>query len=87
MIKGYAFGFLLILLVMALGFYVAYSGFMSSRDALQEQRASEPTEVADEVRTPLAPTRMPSANPTGEDSAIPTPIVGITLTLTKKGRF
>ena len=82
MVKGYAFGFLLILLVMALGFYVAYSGFMSSRDALQEQQASEPTKVADAARTPRAPTRMPSATPTGEDSAIPTPILGITLTLT-----
>jgi hypothetical protein len=80
--KGYAFGFLLILLVMALGFYVAYSGFMSSRDALKEQQAAAPTEVSDEAQAPRVPTRLPSATATGSTSAIPTPIVGITLTLT-----
>lgn len=40
--KGYAFGFLVVLLVLILGLYVAYTGFVSSRETL----GSQPTSTA-----------------------------------------
>jgi hypothetical protein len=38
--KGYAFGFLIVLLVIVLGFYVAYTGFVASRETLRAQPAA-----------------------------------------------
>ena len=35
--KGYAFGFLIVLLVLILGCYVAYTGFVSARETLRAQ--------------------------------------------------
>jgi hypothetical protein len=55
--KGYAFGFLLILLVLILGFYVAYTGFVSSREALRSQQPSESdAEVAQATSILFTPT-------------------------------
>ena len=57
--KGYAFGFLLVLLVFALGMYVAYTGFTSSRAAVRAQPTLPPkTKVAQ-----IAPTSV-NAPPT-----------------------
>lgn len=41
--KGYAFGFLIVLLVLVLGFYVAYTGFVASRETLRAQPTSVPS--------------------------------------------
>ncbi len=77
--KGYAFGFLIVLLVLVLGFYVAFTGFMASRDALNAQPTSiSPTEVAEVTQMPTTP--APTATPTL--IVIPTPVPGITATLT-----
>jgi hypothetical protein len=77
--KGYAFGFLIILLVLVLGFYVAFTGFMSSRDALRAQPTlSSPTNVVQATRVP---TNLP-ASATATLISIPTPVSGITATLT-----
>ena len=71
---GYAFGFLLVLAIVALGFYVAFTGFQSTRAAL----LAEPTRVP---RT-STPTPRPTTAATSTYTPIPTPIPGITLTLT-----
>jgi hypothetical protein len=77
--KGYAFGFLVIILVLILGMYVAYTGFMSSRAALRAQPTSTPASgVAEATRPPTEP--LPTATPTL--ITIPTPIPGVTATLT-----
>jgi hypothetical protein len=77
--KGYAFGFLIVVLVVVLGFYVAFTGFMASRDALRTQPASSPaTEVAQVPRSPTG--AAPTA--TATILTIPTPTPGITATLT-----
>jgi hypothetical protein len=71
---GYAFGFLLVLAVVALGFYVAFTSFQSTRAAL----LAEPTRVPRSA----TPTQRPTTAPTSTYTPIPTPIPGITLTLT-----
>jgi hypothetical protein len=77
--KGYAFGFLIVLLVIILGLYVAFTGFMSSRDAIRAQSVSSSDTGA--VERTSAPTRL---GPTSTNTAIviPTPLPGITATLT-----
>lgn len=77
--KGYAFGFLIILLVIILGLYVAFTGFMSSRDAIRAQSAS--SSASGSVETSSAPTRI-LPTPTNTAFVIPTPLPGITATLT-----
>jgi hypothetical protein len=78
--KGYAFGFLIVLLVVVLGLYVALTGFMSSREALRTESASLPTSSGLEQAT-NTPTR-PAPTPTATILVIPTPVPGITATLT-----
>lgn len=56
--KGYAFGFLLILLVLILGFYVAYTGFVSGREALRAQQPPE-GDTQDAGATGVPSTRPP----------------------------
>jgi hypothetical protein len=83
--KGYAFGFLIVLLVLILGCYVAYTGFASNLDALRAEptRPSSSTEVAAEITfAPATPVLTATAVIT---SAIPTPIAAITVTLTAVG--
>jgi len=83
--KGYAFGFLIVLLVLILGCYVAYTGFASNLDALRAEptRPSSSTEVAAEVTfAPATPVLTATSVVT---SAVPTPISGITVTLTAVG--
>jgi hypothetical protein len=77
--KGYAFGFLIVLLVLILGLYVAFTGFMSSREALRAQPVAQPATEAGE--TDVAP---PSPSPTPRPTilTIPTPVPGETVTLT-----
>lgn len=77
--KGYAFGFLIVLLVIILGLYVAFTGFMSSRDALRAQSASSSSTAVVQV-TSTAAQPAPSSTPTL--ITIPTPVPGITATLT-----
>ena len=71
---GYAFGFLLVLAVVALGFYVAFTGFQSTRAAL----LAEPTRVPRSA----TPSPRPTTAATSTYTPIPTPVPGITLTLT-----
>ena len=74
--KGYAIGFLIVLLVVVLGLYVAFTGFMSSREALRAQPTSPPsTSVVQVIRSP-APT------PTASLLVLPTPLAADTLTPT-----
>lgn len=77
--KGYAFGFLIVLLVVILGLYVAFTGFMSSRDALRAQSVSQASTQV--VQATYTPTR-PAPTPTATIVTIPTPVPGITATLT-----
>ena len=77
--KGYALGFLIVLLVVVLGLYVAISGFMSSREAQRAQSAAAAsTEAAQPSRTATRPL------PTLTDTAIviPSPVPGLTATMT-----
>ncbi len=74
--KGYAFGFLLILLIVILGFYVAYTGFVSSREALRAQFTATP------ATSVVQATRPPTATATATVVVVPTPMPGITATLT-----
>ena len=71
---GYALGFLLVLAVVALGFYVAYTSFQSSRAALLFQ----PTRVP---RT-STPTRPPTTAPTSTPTLSPTTTLTTTLPIT-----
>jgi hypothetical protein len=76
--KGYALGFLLVLLVIVLGFYVAYTGFLSTRETLRAQ----PTAV-EVVRATPRPTSTPVLSPTATlTTGLPTVVPGITATLT-----
>jgi cytoskeletal protein RodZ len=83
--KGYAFGFLLVVLIVVLGLYVAFTGFMASREAQQAQ--AEPEQATSEAQAGAAPalTAAPT-NPPAEASAtvltLPTPVPGLTATLT-----
>jgi hypothetical protein len=75
MSKGHAIGFLLVLLVIILGLYVAFTGFMSSRQALREQPTLPPeTAISQSTRRPT-PTVTPAL-------ILPTPIPSETLTPT-----
>jgi hypothetical protein len=77
--KGYAVGFLIVLLVLVLGFYVAFTGFTSSRQALRAQPGS--ASVTEAVRATRSPT-SPAPTATATFIAIPTPLSGITATMT-----
>jgi hypothetical protein len=77
--KGYAFGFLIVLLVVVLGVYVALTGFMSSREAIQAQPTSaSSTGAVQATNPPTSP--LPTA--TATLIVIPTPVPGLTATLT-----
>jgi hypothetical protein len=74
--KGYAIGFLIVLLVVVLGLYVAFTGFMSSREALRARPTSPPsTNVVQVIRSP-APTA------TATLLVIPVPVPAETMTPT-----
>jgi hypothetical protein len=76
--RGYAFGFLIVLLVLILGLYVAYTGFISSREALLAQPtspASARIEQATRPATSASPTLTPAL------AAILTPTRGLTITV------
>jgi hypothetical protein len=77
--RGYAFGFLLILLVVVLGLYVAFTGFMSSREAT---RAQAPEETAGPVAQASDTAAASAASATATIFLLPTPVPGITATLT-----
>ncbi len=70
--KGYAFGFLLILLVLMLGFYVAYTGFVSGREALRAQRP--PESDAQEAGATSGPSTAPPLEIIPTQSLTPTRI-------------
>ena len=77
--RGYSVGFLIVLLVVVLGLYVAITGFMSSRAAQRAQSAAAAsTQAALPSRTP---TRVV---PTATETAvvIPSPVTGLTVTMT-----
>ncbi len=79
--KGYAFGFFLVLLVLVLGSYVAYTGFVSSRDAIRALPTQPPsTEVSEAARPTVtpSPTLIPTVMVITPTVAI-TPTTGITL--------
>jgi hypothetical protein len=80
--RGYAFGFLIVLLVVILGVYVAFTGFQASREALQAQ-ATVPVASQGGMAT-RPPTRV-AATPTATIVTLPTPVAGITATLTAVG--
>ena len=62
MSKGYAFGFLIVLLIVILGLYVAFTGFMSTREAMRAQATAAPTgQVAQATRTVTQAIPTPSA--------------------------
>lgn len=83
--KGYAFGFLLVLLVVVLGVYVAYTGFTASREAQRAQAGPEPATPADQVAATAAlgtePT-SPADLPSPTVLTLPTPVPGLSATLT-----
>lgn len=75
--KGYALGFFLVLLVLVLGTYVAYTGFVSSRAALLALPTEPPsTEVSESARPAItpSPTPMPTV-------MVVTPTVSLTSTV------
>ena len=79
MSKGYAFGFLIVLLIVVLGCYVAFTGFMSTREALRAQATPVPTGQvgqATRIATQVAPT------PTATIMTLPSYIPLITDTVT-----
>ena len=79
--KGYSFGFLIVLLVLVLGCYVAYTGFVSNLDALRAEPTmpSSRTEVAEVTFSPATPVLTATMVIT---ASVPTPDLGITATLT-----
>jgi hypothetical protein len=77
--RGYAFGFLIVLLVAVLGLYVAFTGFVSSRDALRAQLASQTSTPVVQI-TPNSSGALPTAAVTVV--FIPTSAAGITATAT-----
>lgn len=83
--KGYAFGFLIILLIVILGVYVAFTGFTASREAQQVQAGPEP--ATPEAQAPVAAPTIElavetSSSPSPTVMALPTPVPGLTATLT-----
>lgn len=82
--KGYAVGFLIVLLIVLLGLYVAFTGFMSTREALRAQATPVPTEQVGQVTraaTQIAPTPnttfvpLPAYIPLITDTLTPAPTV------------
>lgn len=77
--KTYALGFLIVLLVIILGMYVALTGFRSTRDALRSQATvSQNTATGEGGSMPTEP----PPTPTPTIMVVPTPLPGITATLT-----
>jgi hypothetical protein len=82
--KGYAVGFLIVLLIVLLGLYVAFTGFMSTREALRAQATPVPTGQVGQVTraaTQIAPTPnttfvpLPTYIPLITDTLTPAPTV------------
>ncbi|MFC2029486.1 hypothetical protein ACFLWA_02015 [Chloroflexota bacterium] len=80
--KGYAFGFILVILVLVLGFYVAYTGFTSTRETLRVvSTPPRETEVGQATRSPtLALSTAVAEAPAS--ATLPSPLPGMTATLT-----
>jgi hypothetical protein len=76
--KGYAFGFILVILVLVLGFYVAYTGFMSTRETLQAN--STPPLAAEEGQVTRIPT-LSLATAVPVSATVPLTLLGVTPTL------
>jgi len=77
--KGYAFGFLIVVLIVLLGLYVAFTGFMSTREALRAQATPVPSgQVAQTTRVAT----QDAATPTATVMALPDFIPLITDTVT-----
>jgi hypothetical protein len=77
--RGYAFGFLLVVLVVILGCYVGFTAFRSTRATILALASETPaTQVAS------ATEELPAATATATitSTAIPAPLPGITVTLT-----
>jgi hypothetical protein len=79
--KGYAFGFLLVLLIVVLGLYVAFTGFMASREAHRAQSGPELTTPVVQISISEGPT-SPASSPVPTIMTLPTPVPGLTATLT-----
>jgi hypothetical protein len=75
--RGYAFGFLIVLLIVLIGMYVAYTSFQSARAAHLAQASAQPTE------RPGQATRVPTRTPTRATTplAVITPTAEMTATL------
>lgn len=56
--RGYAIGFLIVLLIALVGMYVAVTGFQSARQAYLAQASAQPTERPEQA------TRLPTRTPT-----------------------
>jgi hypothetical protein len=79
--KGYAFGFLLVLLIVVLGLYVALTGFMASREAQHAQSGPELTSPV--AQAPISESlTSPASSPAPTVMTLPTPVPGLTATLT-----
>lgn len=79
--KGYAFGFLLVLLIVVLGLYVAFTGFMATREAQRAQSGPEPATPMGQAPVSEVTTSPPSS-PVPTVMTLPTPVPGLTATLT-----
>lgn len=77
--KGYSLGFLVVLLVIILGLYVAITSFMSSTEAIHTQSAAEASTQA--ALPSRSPTR-PAPTSTATSIVIPSPVAGLTATMT-----
>ena len=81
--KGYAFGFLLVLLVVVLGFYVAYTGFTASRETSRLQARTGDT--TDDGQAATSPTTLPPtlvATPPFSLTLVPQATITSTMTMT-----
>ena len=77
MSKGHAFGFLIVLLVLVLGLYTAFTSFLSTREALRARPTLLPgTRVVQATPVPTGPA------PTATSSDILTPTLEATVALT-----
>jgi len=72
---------MLVLLIVALGLYVAFTGFMASREAQRAQAEPEPATPAAQAPTTELPSSPPS-QPSPTVLTLPTPVPGLTATLT-----
>jgi len=77
--EGHEFGFFIVLLAVILGLYVAFTGFMSSREAQRVLPTSPAATSAVQATRP--PTELVPAA-TATLLIIPTPLPGLTATLT-----